>query len=665
MPWSFHWSWRRSVASASIAIAALAVATDAALNAGASLEPRDDKMLAHLLDRITFGVRPGDLDKLEQIGVATYIDRQLQPARLDDSALEARLQDFDTLSLTTREIAEEYSLPAQRARRERKREQTAQSRDTRADTQNPQIDRSGPRAPEMMKQRQVMIELNEQKLLRAIYSERQLQEVLVDFWFNHFNVFAGKGPDRFMLTSYERDVIRPNVFGKFRDLLGATAHSPAMLFYLDNWLSVDPAAAQQMTDTRDRAARRRPRQFGFTGPQFQQIPNPQAPPAKTSRRTGLNENYARELMELHTLGVDGGYTQHDIVDVARALTGWTIADPRRDGAGFQFEARLHDNGAKVVLGHRIDAGGQKDGEQVLDILAHHPSTARFISTKLARRFVSDDPPQALIDRAARRFQETDGDLREVVRTILTSPEFYDPSAYRVKVKNPLEFVVSALRATNADVRRAAFLSRSLQELGMPLYMSQPPTGYADRADAWVNTGALVNRMNFAVSLANNKIPGVRVDFCRLTGQNGSAPGGERVTRAAGLTAHGSGRLRASGATASLADQPPPRLRRSAEASAKAEARSAEAGAPRPHPEPRVYAHGRGPQRGSRAGVPAEGLTAHGGGAPCALKKDARDRLVQALLRNDASTATVSTLRKATDVSQLAALTIGAPEFQRR
>jgi uncharacterized protein (DUF1800 family) len=367
---------------------------------------------------------------------------------------------------------------------------------------------------------------------------------------------------------------------------------------------------------RERAARRRLPQFGFAGPERQEGSNTPAPPAKTSRRTGLNENYARELMELHTLGVDGGYTQHDIVDVARALTGWTIADPRRGGAGFQFDARLHDSGAKVVLGHRIGAGGQKDGEQVLDILAHYPSTARFISAKLARRFVSDDPSHTLIDRAARRFQETDGDLREVVRTILTSPEFYDPSAYRAKVKSPLEFVVSSLRATNADVQRAAFLSRSLQELGMPLYMSQPPTGYPDRADAWVNAGALVNRMNFAVSLASNRIPDVRVDLCSLTGQNASAPGEERATRATDPQSQGSG-------------------------------------GPRPHPEPRLYARG-------------EGLAAQGGGSPCAVTIGvARDRLVQALLRNDVSSATISTMRKAIDMAQLAALTIGAPEFQRR
>jgi uncharacterized protein (DUF1800 family) len=560
---------------------ALAVMTDVGVNAGATQEPRDrvpiaqlctpgapcdDKTLAHVLDRVTFGVRAGDVERLRRTGVTAFIDQQLHPERIDDRALEARLQDFETLNLSTREIAEEYFLPARQARQERKREQAAQSTSPPGDVQNPSAPNAALRDPAMLKLRQVMVELDEQKLLRAIFSERQLQEVLVDFWFNHFNVFAGKGRERIMLTSYDRDVIRPNVLGRFRDLLGATAHSPAMLFYLDNWLSVDPEAAQRITDRTNQATARR-QQFGFVRPQRQASPNGQPEQPKTPRRTGLNENYARELMELHTLGVDGGYTQHDVTEVARAFTGWTIGAPRQ-GAGFRFDTRLHDKGDKVVLGHRINAGGQKDGEQVLNILARHPSTARFISAKLARRFVSDTPPSSLIDRAARRFQDTDGDLREVVRTILTSPEFYDRAAYRAKVKNPFEFVVSAVRVTSADVRRAAFLARTLQQLGMPLFMSQPPTGYADRADAWVNTGALVNRMNFAVSLADNKVPGIHVDLRSLSGRSDD--------------------------TAS-----------------------------------------------------------------------AREYLVRTLLRGDVSTATVATLTKASEITQLVALAIGAPEFQRR
>ena len=264
-----------------------------------------------------------------------------------------------------------------------------------------------------------------------------------------------------------------------------------MFFYLDNWMSVDPNGVHP------------------PGMSARRPPEPAARPAVA--RVGLNENYARELMELHTLGVDGGYTQKDVTEVARAFTGWTIENPRQS-ASFKFEARIHDPGPKVVLGHVIKAGGgQSDGEEVLDILARHPSTARFISTKLVRRFVSDTPPASLVDRAAARFTETGGDIREVMRTILTSKEFLAPEAYRAKVKAPFEFVVSAVRAMNADVEQAMPLVRTMQQLGEPLYQCQPPTGYKDTGDAWVNTGALVNRMNFALQLSSGKVPGVFVD----------------------------------------------------------------------------------------------------------------------------------------------------------
>jgi len=339
-------------------------------------------------------------------------------------------------------------------------------------------------------ERLVLTELMQQKVLRAAYSERQLEEVMVDFWFNHFNVFAGKGQTRVYLTEYERDAIRPHVFGKFRDLLGAVAESPAMLFYLDNWQSSAPDSAETM-GRRGRGAFRRPQ------------PPTQAQPQ--NRRRGINENYARELMELHTLGVDGGYTQKDVQEVARAFTGWTIDMPRQ-GGGFRFEPRMHDDGEKTVLGTRIrSGGGRQDAETVLDLLAKHPSTARFIATKLARRFVADEPPASLVDRAAARFRETGGDIREVVRTILTSRELFAASAYRAKVKTPFEFVASAVRATGVDLRDGMALVQALRQLGMPLYMCQPPTGYSDKADAWVNTGALLNRMNFAVALSGNAL----------------------------------------------------------------------------------------------------------------------------------------------------------------
>jgi len=356
---------------------------------------------------------------------------------------------------------------------------------------------ANPGNPDPVQQRanRPMVELGEQKVLRAAYSDQQLQEVLTDFWFNHFNVDARKGRDRFMLTEYERDVIRPHVLGTFRDLLGATAKSPAMLFYLDNWMSADPNGPH--VDSRARRAGAFGRGgFGRGGAVSPAMP--QRPANAQNRRQGLNENYGRELMELHTLGVEGGYTQKDVTEVARAFTGWTLRAPMT-GGDFVFEPRFHDPGEKVVLGHLIAAGGgERDGEQVLDILAKHPSTAHFIATKLVRRFVSDTPPPALV--------------REVMRTILTSPEFLSSDAYRAKVKTPLEFVVSAVRATGADVQDATPLVRMLQQLGMPLYQCQPPTGYKDTADAWVNTGALVGRMNFAVQLASGRLPRTTVNI---------------------------------------------------------------------------------------------------------------------------------------------------------
>ncbi len=449
----------------SLAVGACALATPSARPVG------DDPAILHVLNRVAFGPSPGDLERVRAVGVGRYIDDQLNPERLSDAGMEARLAGLETLHMSSREIAERFEIPQLQARRARRRAAAS-------DGQNPQ---DPPNPEERRRANQVVIELSEQKLLRAAYSERQLQEVLVDFWFNHFNVDARKGATRFLLTEYERDTIRPRVFGKFRDLLGATAKSPAMLFYLDNW---------------------------------------------QNGRNGLNENYGRELMELHTLGVDGGYTQKDVTEVARAFTGWTIQHPRM-GGGFRFEPRLHDTGQKTVLDHVIKAGGgESDGERVLDILARRPATARFIATKLVRRFVSDIPPPALVDRVAARFSQTDGDLREVMRAILTAPEFLSPAAYRAKVKTPLEFLVSAVRATGARIDgNAQPLVREMRNLGMPLYFCQPPTGYQDTADAWVNAGALVGRMNFALDLTGGKLRGIGFDDREsLTGNLGNLIG---------------------------------------------------------------------------------------------------------------------------------------------
>jgi uncharacterized protein (DUF1800 family) len=348
-------------------------------------------------------------------------------------------------------------------------------------------------------------EISQAKILRAVYSERQLEQVMTDFWFNHFNVFIGKGqPERYMLTAYERDVIRPHVLGKFKDLLVATAKSPAMMFYLDNWQSVGPNSELAIYGP---GGRRRP-PMGFRGP-FN-LPRPQNPQQARNRPKGLNENYAREIMELHTLGVDGGYTQKDVTELAKVLTGWSIQQPQR-GGDFTFNERAHEPGTKYVLGHKIKEHGEEEGMEMLDVLAHHPSTARFISKKLAMRFVADQPPQSLIDRMADTFMKKDGDIREVLRTMFKSPEFWSADAYRAKVKTPLEFVASAVRASGVEVTNALPLVQALNRMGMQLYGMQPPTGYSMKAETWVNSSALLNRMNFALQLGSGRLPGIKVD----------------------------------------------------------------------------------------------------------------------------------------------------------
>ena len=335
----------------------------------------------------------------------------------------------------------------------------------------------------------VVTELIEAKLQRAVYSPRQLEEVLVDFWFNHFNVFSGKNTVGMLLTSYERDAIRPFVLGRFRDMLLATARHPAMLMYLDNHLS-------------------------RSAPEFSPNPNVFVGPGGASQ--GLNENYGRELLELHTLGSDGGYTQTDVINVARAFTGWTIFDPQRFGE-FQFNPQVHDRGEKVVLGHKFPrGGGEEEGVRIIDLLAVHPATARFISRKLAQRFVADDPPQALIDRMAATFTRTSGDLRAVMETLLFSREFLSEGAWQAKVKSPLELVVSALRALDADVIDTTALAQQLSDMGMPVYGANPPTGYLTTADAWSGSAGLVRRMAFATAVTAGRVMGIKVDADAVT-----------------------------------------------------------------------------------------------------------------------------------------------------
>jgi uncharacterized protein (DUF1800 family) len=343
-------------------------------------------------------------------------------------------------------------------------------------------------------ERTVVDELLSERLTRDIYSNAQLQEVVTDFWLNHFNVFLRKNEATpYQLSSFERDVIRPRALGHFEDLLEAVAHSPAMLMYLDNAESIGP----------DSLAATRARQN----------------PNRKKADVGLNENYARELMELHTLGVNGGYTQADVIQAARILTGWTVDQPQR-GGGFSFDERRHEPGTKKVMGKKFKEHGEQEGRELLHFLATRPATAQFISRKLAVRFVSDDPPQALVDRVAKTYLATNGDLAAMLRTLYRSPEFWSQDAYRAKIKTPLEFVVSAVRATNADVEQMRPLIQALREMGMPLYGCVPPTGYKEDAADWVSTGALANRMNFALRLAANRINGVRVAWTK--GPDGAA-----------------------------------------------------------------------------------------------------------------------------------------------
>lgn len=390
-----------------------------------------------------------------------------------------------------------------------KRQQVAAALPPQALAELPEFRRSGM----LLKQpRQVVsADLKQGKVFRAIYSNRQLEEVLVDFWFNHFNVFEGKAQDLPLIASYEREAIRPHVLGKFKDLLLATARHPAMLYYLDNWESISPAAFE-------------------IGPFAGQAQNMAQQMQRQAR--GLNENYGRELMELHTMGVDGGYTQDDVIAVARCFTGWTIRQPNTKPE-FVFAGFMHDPGEKVVLGRKIPAGGgEQDGLQVIDILARHPSTARFISTKLAQRFVADNPPKSLIDRMAQTFTKTDGDLRAVLETMFTSSEFFSEGAWQAKLKSPLEMVVSAVRANDGEVIDTFSLTQKIADLGEPLYGKLEPTGYPTTGESWLSTANVMGRINFANALMSGQIPGVKLNVSRLDGLNAKAIARELLSREA-------------------------------------------------------------------------------------------------------------------------------------
>ena len=457
-----------------------------------------DEQVQQVLNRLTFGPRPGDAEKVRAMGVDKWIDLQLDPDRIPDPGASDLLAHYPVYSTPTGDIVRSFE-ELQRLQRQVKKEDANDTTMTRPEArqqvlaQNPQLRQAA------QKNQQMVGEIQSAALARAVSSERQLDEVMVDFWENHFSVFAGKGQTRLYLAQYDRDVIRPHALGKFRDLLGAVAHSPAMLFYLDNWESAADSTRPTLAPARRQMMARRG--FGVLVP-----PRPQA--RQQRARRGVNENYARELMELHTLGVDGGYTQKDVQEVARALTGWTF---NRQSGEFVFNPMIHDAGEKLILGQKFPAGhGEDEGERVLDIVASHPSTAHFITLKLARHFVSDDPPKALVDRCAATFSKTSGDIRETLRCIITSPEFFSRAAYRAKVKTPFEVVASGLRAVNASPDLTPRSAQLVARLGQPIFGRQTPDGWPDRGDAWMNTGAILNRINFGLSLAAGQIPGAQL-----------------------------------------------------------------------------------------------------------------------------------------------------------
>jgi len=617
----------------------------------------EQRRALHALNRLTFGARPGDVRQVAAMGVEQWIDLQVHPERIDNHALEARLEPFRTLHMNTKELAEDfpdgqelnqvmngkrpmpsdaarhmiYQVQIERHKERKEKKEIAGKKTADTDASSPssatapamsassggmnkndsssegaanseavsaekekagaedenmmsasvhspahptpeeaeqarlreeklyadlKVEQSkqqelqqlpdlapdqrfkkilGMQLPEQLEvadslrggrgqrlleglnpgQRETLLALNnpqgvivgevaQAKLLRAIYSERQFEEVMTDFWFNHFNVYIDKGLDHFLVPGYERDVIRPHALGKFEDLLVATAKSPAMLFYLDNWLSVGPNSPQALGLPQHSKRHYYPR------------------PGQKKRNVGLNENYGRELLELHTLSVNGGYSQRDVTEVAKVFTGWTIEKPA-EGGGFKYDPRMHEPGTKFVLGKKIKPKGEGEGLEVLHRLATNPQTAHFISLKLAERFVSDDPPPALVDRMAKTFLKKKGDIREVLLTCFHSPEFWDDTTYRTKVKTPLEFVASAVRATRAEVDDALPLTRQLGNMGMPLYAAQPPTGYSMKAETWVSSSALLNRMNFALALTNGKVKGVKLDAAQLAASTPGSP----------------------------------------------------------------------------------------------------------------------------------------------
>ncbi len=490
-----------------------------------------EQAAAYLLERFAFGARPGEVEKVAQMGPEKWLAQQLK-GNLPDAELNKRLEAFPALKMTQAEMQAIY-VQNGRIRRILERQGVIDAAKMDRKEMNQKISayrkKHGLRAQNALYNQ----ELKGQKLTRAVYSENQLVEVMTDFWFNHFNVTTRDGGARSHVLTYERDAIRPNVLGEFRVILGATAKHPAMLYYLDNAQSrmAPPEQRNQPRPKQEMASGEMGMDGGMDGGMMggeAKAPAKAQTPPQRRRKYGLNENYARELMELHTLGVDGGYTQRDVTEVARVLTGWAAMPYNnarknlerqiakgsnrlvREGE-FVFRRDWHDKKAKVVLGEKFPAGGGlEEGDRVLDMLTKHPSTAHFISTKLARRFINDSPPETLVKRMAKTFRETDGDIAAVMATLAQSRVFWAEAKKRSKMKSPFELVVSSLRALEADVKNPRPMMDWFDRMGEPLYGYLPPTGYPDYAESWANSGTLIARMNFGVHLAAGKIRGIEL-----------------------------------------------------------------------------------------------------------------------------------------------------------
>lgn len=473
------------------------IASKYAITLPQSSAPRDltaDQQVKQALSRLTFGARPDEISRIGPTGLDRWLLNQLEPSRLDDRVCDSLLANYSTQRLSVKVLAD--SFPSQdifiRELR-RQRGLAGNTPMTLSPEDSAQLKALNDRGNRVAQQ------IISAKMTRAIFSERQLLEVMTDFWENHFSVYYGKMPTRFSLLEYDRDVIRPHALGKFRDLLGAVARSPEMLYYLDNWQSQADSLHENLGEL---TSLKKARTAGDSA---------RIRAAVRKRRQGLNENYGRELLELHTLGVDGGYTQQDVISVARAFTGWTIEDPRA-GGGFVFRPAMHDASSKLVLGHELPGGrGMEDGEEVLDIVARHPATARFVARKLVRHLVSDSVPESLVDRAAAAFRMTDGDIRQVLATIVTSPEFYSRVAYKAKVKTPFELVVSTMRAMAQSPDTTPRTAQLPARLGQPMFGRLTPDGWPDDAEEWINSGAILSRINLGTIVANGGVPGVTVD----------------------------------------------------------------------------------------------------------------------------------------------------------